>query len=54
MRAPDIQGKYVAEVIQSHQGQCHFPDPPEAKVIGQVAEGQEVLGKLEIGELAVK
>jgi len=48
MRALDIQGKHVVEVINSHQGQCHFPDPPEAQVMGQVAEGQEVPGKLEI------
>ena len=54
MRALDIQGKHVVDVINSHQGQCQFPDPPDAKVIGQVAEGQEVLGKLEKWELGVK
>ena len=48
MRALDVQGKHVVEVINSHQGRCHFPDPPDAKVMGQVAEGQEVLEKLEI------
>lgn len=42
-----IQRKYMVEVINFHQRQHHFLDPFDSKVIGQVAEGQEVLGKLE-------
>ena len=35
------------EVINFHQGQHHFLNSLDSKVIGQVAEGQGVLGKPE-------